>query len=123
VDQVRAIRTATDLLHKRVIRRRLLSTSGAALALLAPPLGTRPLSASQKEDTLVNSKGRNLVQTPDVTGEGIRPYHIDVPQADVDDLNDHLARTRWPSELSGVGWSRGVSVDYLQGLAEYWRTG
>jgi pimeloyl-ACP methyl ester carboxylesterase len=93
------------------------------LGLLATPLGTGRLSASQKENTLVDSKGDNVIQTPAVAGEEIRPFRIDVPQADIDDLNDRLARTRWPSELPGVGWSRGVPVDYLQGLAEYWRTG
>lgn len=52
----------------------------------------------------------------------IRPFRIDVPQADLDELNDRLARTRWPDELPGVGWSYGVPVSYLKGLAEYWRT-
>jgi len=52
----------------------------------------------------------------------IRPFRIDVPQADLDDLRDRLARTRWPDELGGVGWSRGVPVGYLRELAEYWRT-
>ena len=53
----------------------------------------------------------------------ITPFTIAIPQADLDDLRDRLARTRWPSELPGVGWSRGVPVDYLKELAEYWRTG
>ncbi len=52
----------------------------------------------------------------------IRPFRIDVPQADLDDLNDRLARTRWPDELPGVGWRYGVPVSYLKELAEYWRT-
>ncbi|ACQ78470.1 Epoxide hydrolase domain protein [Beutenbergia cavernae DSM 12333] len=52
----------------------------------------------------------------------IRPFHINVPQADLDDLRDRLARTRWPDELPGVGWSYGVPVTYLTGLAEHWRT-
>ena len=51
---------------------------------------------------------------------GIRPFRIDIPQADLDDLRDRLARTRWPDELPGVGWSRGVPLDYLKELAEYW---
>jgi hypothetical protein len=33
----------------------------------------------------------------------IRPFRVDIPQADLDDLDDRLARTRWPDELSGVG--------------------
>ena len=52
----------------------------------------------------------------------IRPFRIEIPQADLDDLRDRLARTRWPSELPGIGWSRGVPVGYLRDLAEYWRT-
>jgi pimeloyl-ACP methyl ester carboxylesterase len=53
----------------------------------------------------------------------IQPFHIDIPQADLKDLRDRLARTRWPEELPGVGWSRGVPLAYLKQLAEYWRTG
>ncbi|MGW4962893.1 epoxide hydrolase family protein [Nonomuraea sp. NPDC004186] len=52
----------------------------------------------------------------------IRPFRIDIPQADLDSLRDRLARTRWPDELPGVGWTYGVPVGYLKGLAEYWRT-
>lgn len=53
----------------------------------------------------------------------IRPFRIDIPQADLDDLNDRLARTRFPDELPSVGWSRGVPLGYLKELAEHWRTG
>ncbi|GAB2899333.1 epoxide hydrolase family protein [Streptomyces mayteni] len=53
----------------------------------------------------------------------IEPFRIDVPQADLDDLRDRLARTRWPDELPGTGWSYGVPSSYARELAEYWRTG
>jgi len=53
----------------------------------------------------------------------MRPFRIAVPQAALDDLKDRLSRTRWPDEAPGAGWSRGVPLDYLKGLAEYWRTG
>jgi pimeloyl-ACP methyl ester carboxylesterase len=52
----------------------------------------------------------------------IQPFTIAIPQADLDDLRERLARTRWPDELPGVGWSRGVPLGYLKELAEYWRT-
>lgn len=52
----------------------------------------------------------------------MQPYKIEVPQAALDDLNRRLAETRWPRELPGLGWSRGVPLDYLKELAEYWRT-
>lgn len=51
----------------------------------------------------------------------IRPFRIDVPQADLDDLTYRLARTRWPQQLPG-GWGRGVPVAHLRELAEHWRT-
>jgi pimeloyl-ACP methyl ester carboxylesterase len=59
----------------------------------------------------------------DRTDAEIRSFRIDIPQADLDDLADRLARTRWPDELPGVGWSRGVPLDYIKELAEYWREG
>ena len=51
----------------------------------------------------------------------VRPFRIDVPQADIDDLRDRLARTRWPEPSPDPGWGRGVPLDYLQGLADRWR--
>jgi pimeloyl-ACP methyl ester carboxylesterase len=53
----------------------------------------------------------------------LRPFRIEIPQSDLDDLRDRLARARWPRPLPGEGWSRGVPLDYLKDLAEYWRTG
>ncbi|MFI6444340.1 epoxide hydrolase family protein [Kitasatospora sp. NPDC050543] len=53
----------------------------------------------------------------------IQPYRIDIPQREVDDLRDRLARTRWGGEIPGVGWSRGVPADYLKALAAYWADG
>ena len=67
---------------------------------------------------------------PDVTAETrpsaahirIQPFNIDVPEADLRDLRDRLARTRWPDDLPEVGWEYGVPADYLRDLAEYWQT-
>src|SRR5262245_31396559 len=50
------------------------------------------------------------------------PFRIDIPQADLDDLHGRLARARWTPQLPGDGWRRGVPVDELRDLAEYWRT-
>ncbi|WP_169944028.1 epoxide hydrolase family protein [Microbispora sp. H11081] len=52
----------------------------------------------------------------------MRSFRVEIPQADLDDLNRRLAATRWPDELPGVGWDRGVPLAYLKDLAEYWRT-
>jgi hypothetical protein len=53
----------------------------------------------------------------------LRPFRIDVPQANLDDLQERLARVRWPDELPAAGWDYGVPLDYLEELVEHWRTG
>jgi epoxide hydrolase len=53
----------------------------------------------------------------------IKPFRIDIPQADLDDLHDRLARTRWPHEIAGVGPERGIQLDHVRKLAAYWRDG
>jgi epoxide hydrolase len=53
----------------------------------------------------------------------IQPFRVEVPQADLDDLQHRLGRTRWPGEVPGAGWSRGVPLDYLRELAGHWRDG
>jgi epoxide hydrolase len=52
----------------------------------------------------------------------IEEFRIDIPQADLDDLRDRLAGTRWPDQLPGVGWDYGIALDDVRELAEYWRT-
>jgi pimeloyl-ACP methyl ester carboxylesterase len=53
----------------------------------------------------------------------IRPFRIEIPQSDLNDLRERLARTRWPDELPGADWTRGVPLGYLEELADYWRSG
>ncbi|MDX1884180.1 epoxide hydrolase [Mycolicibacterium sp. 120270] len=53
----------------------------------------------------------------------LEPFRIAIPDADVADLKRRLAATRWPEQLPGTPWQRGVPVDYLRGLADYWADG
>jgi pimeloyl-ACP methyl ester carboxylesterase len=60
---------------------------------------------------------------PGHAGEAeIRPFRIDIPQAELDDLRRRLGATRWPARSAG-GWERGVPVEYLRGLTDYWAGG
>ena len=60
------------------------------------------------------------------TGRRRRHGHQALPDsglgADLDELRDRLARTRWPEELPGVGWEDGVPLAYLRELVDYWLT-
>jgi pimeloyl-ACP methyl ester carboxylesterase len=52
--------------------------------------------------------------------DAIRPFHVEVPQAALDDLGSRLAAVRWPSkELVGDA-SQGVQLASLQEIARYW---
>lgn len=58
-----------------------------------------------------------------MTDSLIRPFRIDVPDADLDDLKDRLARTRWPEPETVDDWSQGIPLAYTRELAEYWADG
>lgn len=51
----------------------------------------------------------------------IKPFRIEIPQADVDDLHRRLAGVRWPDEPPGIGSSRGLPLANTRDLVEYWR--
>jgi epoxide hydrolase len=53
----------------------------------------------------------------------VKPFRVNILQEELDDLQERLARTRWTDELPDVGWDYGVSLDYVKGLVEYWRSG
>jgi microsomal epoxide hydrolase len=108
-------------------RRRLLEASGAVAVLMAAkPLQTLAVSGFVTGATATTTSGSALAQpatpvTESLSGE-IQPFRIDIPEAALEDLNKRLTRTRWPRESPSVGWERGVPLDYLQELAEYWQT-
>jgi epoxide hydrolase len=52
----------------------------------------------------------------------VHPFQVSIPKADLEDLQERLATTRWPDELVGVGWSRGVPLGHLKELTEYWQS-
>ncbi|KQV73737.1 epoxide hydrolase [Aeromicrobium sp. Root344] len=55
------------------------------------------------------------------TSSDIRPFVIDIPQADLDDLDSRLARTRYPAAAPGDDWTYGVPNHYLEEMVAQWR--
>ena len=51
----------------------------------------------------------------------VEPFRIAVPDAVLTDLRERLARTRFPDEMPGSGWTYGTSLAYVRELVAYWR--
>jgi len=56
------------------------------------------------------------------TSPTIRPFRIDVPQREIDDLAARLSAARWPDELNGAGTEYGMPLAVVRRLAERWST-
>ena len=53
---------------------------------------------------------------------GLYPFRAAIPDTDLRDLQERLARVRWPDELARVGWDYGVPMEYVRELVEHWRS-
>jgi pimeloyl-ACP methyl ester carboxylesterase len=52
----------------------------------------------------------------------IRPFTIDFPDADLEDLRARIAATRWPEKETVDDSSQGVQLATIQAVARYWET-
>jgi pimeloyl-ACP methyl ester carboxylesterase len=50
----------------------------------------------------------------------IRPFRIEAPEADLEDLRRRLLATRWPEPETVDDWSQGVPQSYLKKVVDYW---
>src|SRR3954451_4441365 len=54
------------------------------------------------------------------TATAIRPFTIDIPEADLEDLRARIAATRWPEKEGVDDASQGVKLATIQAVARYW---
>ncbi|TQT54895.1 epoxide hydrolase family protein [Xanthomonas perforans] len=55
--------------------------------------------------------------------DGMTPFRINIAQAELDDLNQRLGHTRWPSPETVSDHSQGPQSARIRRLVERWRTG
>src|SRR3954468_23352180 len=53
----------------------------------------------------------------------IRPFRVNVPEAELADLRRRIAATRWPERETVGDASQGVQLATMQALARYWAAG
>ena len=51
----------------------------------------------------------------------IVPFQVEIPQQDLDDLQDRLANTRLPDQIPDTSWEYGTERGYLEELLLYWQ--
>jgi Epoxide hydrolase N terminus len=52
----------------------------------------------------------------------IRPFTVEIPEADLRELRARIAATRWPDKETVEDDSQGVPLAMMQDLARYWLT-
>ncbi len=64
--------------------------------------------------------GAGLQDQVSVDSRAIRPFRVEVAQADIDDLRLRIQATRWPEKETVADGSQGVRLATIQELARYW---
>jgi hypothetical protein len=54
------------------------------------------------------------------TATEVRPFHIEIPEEQLDDLRRRIAVTRWPTKELVPDRSQGVQLATMRALAQYW---
>jgi pimeloyl-ACP methyl ester carboxylesterase len=52
----------------------------------------------------------------------VRPFKIEIPEKDLDDLGQRLALTRLPEKETPDDWSQGVPLAYMREIVDYWQS-
>src|SRR5918998_4957959 len=56
------------------------------------------------------------------TAIDIRPFHMEIPEEQLEDLRRRIAATNWPERETVSDDSQGVPLATMEGLARYWAT-
>ena len=74
-------------------------------------------NTAQKENTMAQT---SATRAADKTA--IRPFQVNVPEAELTELRRRINSTRWPDRETVTDESQGVPLATIQELARYWAT-
>ena len=94
----------------------------AAPVFASPAFATdNPAVAATTDETSTHPAKVAITQRVG-TDESIRPFRVHVPQAQLDDLRQRIAATRWPDKEIVGDDSQGIRLSQMQELVRYWGT-
>jgi pimeloyl-ACP methyl ester carboxylesterase len=85
----------------------------AAFATFSPIAKTEVFRATEREDTMSQTSANK---------NGIRPFRVSFPEADLADLRKRINATRWPERENVADPSQGVQLATMKELARHWGT-
>src|SRR5512145_709841 len=59
---------------------------------------------------------------PAADKDAIRPFRVNVPEAELTELRRRINATKWPERETVTDDSQGVPLEMIQELANYWGT-
>src|SRR6267154_514057 len=62
------------------------------------------------------------VQRGSEQADAIRPFNVNFPEAEITELRQRIAATKWPERETVADASQGVQLATTQALARYWGT-
>jgi pimeloyl-ACP methyl ester carboxylesterase len=82
---------------------------------------TKNSETTQKEKTMTQTTAPQQTNNQ-TTNNAIRPFHVNVPDAELTELRRRINATRWPEREAVPDQSQGVQLATIQALARYWGT-
>jgi pimeloyl-ACP methyl ester carboxylesterase len=83
---------------------------------------TKQCTSTQKEDTVTQTSATQQGSKQAADNNPIRPFHVDVPEAELTELRRRINATKWPERETVTDPSQGVQLATIQALARYWGT-
>lgn len=96
------------------------SPPSAIIAAIGTALLLFPLAAAAAPGQPQGQSAGAAVEHNDAV---IKPFRVDVPQTDLDELFRRVRATRWPDQETVPDQSQGIQLARLQELVRYWGTG
>jgi len=94
---------------------------GAAATVAVSRLGLPSLLAFPPRSKVMTGMPTEVARSTGTDLE-IRPFHVNIPDADLADLQRRVKATRWPEKETVNDESQGVRLATMRKLADYWET-
>ncbi len=82
-----------------------------------------PATATNVQNLAVAFTAEGITSGAAAEDNSIRPFKVNIPEADLADLRQRLKATRWPDKETVADASQGAQLAKLRELVRYWGTG